>query len=87
MQKEPGHNQRPNARRLVLGFDAGRSTCSSLAARIEERVGEKLDVRNLRDPDVREWREQTLGEDYKLVLTLFEVEDRKVKAWSDRRCG
>lgn len=87
MQKESGHNRSSNARRLVLGLDAGRSTCSSLAARLEKRVGEKLDVRNLRDLDVREWREQALGEDDEWAPTLFEVEDGKVREWSGWRMG
>lgn len=87
MRKELAQNEGPNARRLVLGFDAGCSTCSDLAARIEERVGEKLDVRNLRNPDVEGWREQALGEDAKRAPTLFEIKDGKVRAWAGWRIG
>jgi hypothetical protein len=48
-------------KRLVLGFDAGCLACSSLAKRIEERVGGKIEVRSLHDPQVKEWRERALG--------------------------
>lgn len=40
-------------RKLVLGFDAGCLTCSELAKRIEERVGDKIEVRSLKDPMMR----------------------------------
>ena len=40
----------PGGRKLVLGFDAGCATCSDLAKRIEEAVGDKLEIRSLRDP-------------------------------------
>lgn len=72
---------------LVLGFDAGCFTCSDLAARIEERVGEKLAVRNLHDPEVQAWRTEALGEDAKWTPTLFKIEDGKVKAWAGWRMG
>jgi len=38
------------ARRLVLGVDAGCLTCSQLARRIGEQVGDRLEIRGLRDP-------------------------------------
>ncbi len=87
MRKELAQNGGPNVRRLVLGFDAGCSTCRDLAARIEERVGEKLDVRNLRNPEVEGWRVEALDEDAKWVPTLFEIKDGKVRAWSGWRMG
>ena len=52
-----------SGRRLVLGFDAGCLTCSNLARQIRERVGDKLEVRSLRDPRVELWRKGALGED------------------------
>ena len=39
-------------RRLVLGFDAGCTTCSAMAKRIAEVVGDRLEIRILHDPDV-----------------------------------
>lgn len=41
---------RHGGRRLVLGFDAGCMACSELAKRIEEQVGDRLDIRSLSDP-------------------------------------
>jgi hypothetical protein len=74
-------------KRLVLGFDAGCFACSSLAKRIEERVGGKIEVRSLRDPQVREWRKRALGEDAPWAPTLIEVEGPKVRAWTGYRMG
>ena len=41
---------RDERRRLVLGFDAGCMTCSGLAEKIEDRVGDRIEVRSLNDP-------------------------------------
>lgn len=87
MQKELGHNWNSNTERLVLGLDTSCSVCSDLAARIEERVGKRLRVRDLRDPEVVGWREQVLSDNSGRVPTLFEVEDGKVRAWSGWRMG
>jgi hypothetical protein len=46
--------------RLVLGFDAGCITCSEVVKRVEEQVGERLEVRDLRDPDVTRWIKDVL---------------------------
>ena len=74
-------------RRLVLGFDAGCTTCSNLAERIEERVNGKLEVRSLYDPQVEHWRRQALGEDAPWTPTLIEVNGGKVRAWTDAQMG
>jgi hypothetical protein len=75
-------------RKFVLGFDAGCGTCSDLARRIEERVGDKLLVENLNDPQLITWREEALGKNAKWAPTLFEVEDEKVlRAWAGWRMG
>ena len=74
-------------RRLVLGFDAGCMTCSELAKRIEERVGDRLEIRSLNDPLVHYWREQALGKDAPWAPTLVEVEGSTVKAWTGIRMG
>ena len=60
-------------KRLVLGFDGGCATCSDLAAKISERVGDKLEVRSLHHPQVGHWRERSLGKDAPWTPTLFEV--------------
>ncbi|CAA9451069.1 MAG: hypothetical protein AVDCRST_MAG02-1032 [uncultured Rubrobacteraceae bacterium] len=87
MQDELTKSEAQDDKRLVLGFDAGCFTCSDLAARIEERVGDRLAVRNLNDPEVQAWRKEALGEDAKWAPTLFEIEDGRVKAWAGWRMG
>lgn len=87
MRKESEQNGSTCAKRLVLGFDAGYFTCSDLASRIEERVGEKLDVRNLRDPELQGWCEQALGKDAKWASILFEVNCNQARAWVGWRMG
>lgn len=87
MQKEMGHDRSANAGRLVLGLDTGCSSDSDLPVRIGEQVDKKLGIRNLRDPEVEKWCEQTLGDDNRWVPTLFEVEDGRVRAWSGWRMG
>jgi hypothetical protein len=76
-----------DGRRLVLGFDAGCTTCSGLAKRIEEIVGDKLEVRNLREPQVEHWREQALGVDAPWAPTLIEIDGKGVSAWTGARMG
>lgn len=69
-------------KRLVLAVDAGCVTCSALARRIEELVGEKLELRSLGSFQVREWRRRALGEDAPWVPTLIEVKGTEVRAWT-----
>jgi hypothetical protein len=76
-----------NGRKLVLGFDAGCVTCSELAKRIEDRVGDKLEVLDLRYPQVECWRRQALGEDAPWAPTLIEVDADGVKARTGLRVG
>ncbi|QYJ16281.1 hypothetical protein Rxycam_02114 [Rubrobacter xylanophilus DSM 9941] len=74
-------------RRLVLGYDGGCAACSALAQRIEEAVGDKLEVRSLHEPQVEHWREQALGKDAPWAPTLIEVENHHVNAWIGLRMG
>ena len=76
-----------DGRRLVLGFDAGCMTCSGLARSIEEAVGDKLEVRDLRDPAVSRWIERSLGQEAQWAPTLVEVSGDKVRAWTGPRLG
>jgi len=78
---------RSEARRLVLGFDAGCMTCSGLAERIEDRVGDRVEVRSLNDPLMARWREQALGKDAPWVPTLVEIEGDEIRAWTGIRMG
>jgi len=75
-------NTQASGRRLVLGFDAGCMTCSELARRIEERVGDRLEVRSLHDPQMKHWREQALGKDAAWKPTLIEISGGQTKAWT-----
>ena len=75
------------ARRLVLGFDTGCMTCGGLAKKIEEAVGDRLEILSLNDPQVEHWREQALGKDAPRAPTLFTVKSGSIKAWTGRRMG
>ena len=72
-------------RRLVLGFDAGCMTCSGLAKRLEDRVGDRIEVRSLNDPVMDHWRREVFGEDAPWAPTLVEVEHGEVRAWTGIR--
>ena len=74
-------------KRLILGYDAGCGTCSDLAQRIEEQVGDKLEVRSLSDPKVEHWRKREMGEDAPWVPTLVEVDSGKTKVWTGLAMG
>lgn len=74
-------------RRLVLGFDAGCGTCTGLARRVEETVGDELEVRDLRDPEVAGWIERALGRGARWAPTLIEVSGSRVRAWTGPRMG
>lgn len=84
--QEPANREAPGTRKLVLGFDGGCATCSDLAGRISESVGDKLEVRSLHHPQVEHWREMALGKDAPWAPTLFEVGSvGEVRAWTGPR--
>lgn len=87
MQEDLAKREVSSGRQLVLGFDARCFTCSDLAGRIEERVGDRLAVRNLYDPEVLAWRKEALGGGAKWAPTLFQVEDGRVQAWVGWKMG
>jgi hypothetical protein len=72
---------------LILGFDAECSYCQEMAKKIEKRFGDRLETRNLSDPEVEEWRKQVLGEDAPWAPTLIEVDGDRVKAWTGFQMG
>lgn len=74
-------------RKLVLGFDGGCMTCSNLAERIRDAVGDNLEIRSLHDPQVEHWRKRILGENAPWTPTLIEVKGTEVKAWTGIRMG
>jgi len=73
--------------RLVLGFDAGCLACSELAKKIEERVGNEIEVRSLNDPMMDHWRKEVFGEAAPWAPTLVEVKGGDVRAWTGARMG
>lgn len=83
---EPADREAGGVRRLVLGFDGGCATCSDLAQKISQGVGDRLEVRSLHHPQVEHWREKALGKDAPWVPTLFEVGGAgEVRAWTGSR--
>ncbi|MBX6765360.1 MAG: hypothetical protein IRY88_17085 [Rubrobacteraceae bacterium] len=74
-------------RRLVLGYDGGCAACSALAQRIEEAVGDELEVRSLHEPQMVRWREEALGKEAPWAPTLIEVSGDKARAWTGVRMG
>lgn len=74
-------------KRLVLGFDGGCGACEELAKKVEKRVGGKLAVLNLWEPEVARWRETTLGANAPWAPTLFEVDGDNVTARTGLRMG
>ena len=74
-------------RKLVLGFDAGCLTCSELAKRIEERVGDKIEVLSLNDPLMQHWRKEAFGDAAPWAPTLVELDGGSVRAWTGVRMG
>ncbi len=84
---EETNTRNGDGRRLVLGFDAGCMTCGGLAKRIEDAVGDRLEVFNLRHPQAEVWRERALGENAPWAPTLFEIRSGSIKAWTGRRMG
>ena len=83
-----GTNIQPvGGRRLVLGFDAGCMTCSELTRRIEERVGDRLEVRSLNDPVMDHWRREAYGDEAPWAPTLVEINGGPARAWTGVRMG
>lgn len=74
-------------KRLILGFDAGCGTCSDLAQRIEEQVGDKLEVKSLSDPQFEHWHKREMGKDAPWAPTLVEVDGGKTKVWTGPAMG
>lgn len=77
----------PDDKRLVLGFDGGCMACSDLARRIEEQVGDRLEIRSLREPQVEEWRERALGKGASWAPTLIEVKGSRLRVWTGWQLG
>jgi hypothetical protein len=74
-------------KRLVLGFDDQCSYCEDMASKIKERFRERLEIRDLHDPEVEVWRKQALGENPSWAPTLIELDGNSVRAWTGYRMG
>lgn len=68
------------ARAIVLGLDLETNASRQLANRLTEHTGASLTVRNLRSPELLQWRADAFGEDSSWVPTLFEVSETRVQA-------
>jgi hypothetical protein len=78
-----GRNGNSRTVRWVLGFDGGCATCRSLAQEIGRLCGDKLSVRNLREPELLRWRMQALGAVLPGRQPSLEVSGGdKVRAWT-----
>lgn len=69
---------------LYLGYYVGCLKCSTIATRIEDEVGDQLTLIPLASPQVREWREELLGEDARSAPTLVRTsgdQERAYRGW------
>ncbi|CAM5256765.1 hypothetical protein SALBM135S_01597 [Streptomyces alboniger] len=74
---------RRNAEKWILAFDGSCDTCSAVSESVERASGGKLEVLPLTHPEVREWRERSMGSSAKWAPTLLRVRnDDDVRAWT-----
>ena len=71
----------------VLGFDADCSFCKEVAEEIRDRFGEHLELRDLRESEMTEWRREALGENPAWTPVLVKVSHEKVSLYSGYRLG
>lgn len=68
-------------RRWILAFDGSCTKCQAISNRVAQASSGKLEVLPLTHPDVRQWREQCLGENPPWVPTLIQVDGVRVRTW------
>ena len=73
-----------NPTRWLLAFDAGCARCRALSETVVEGCAGKLEVMPLAHPDVRRWRERSLGSPAPWTPTLIRVDGEDVRAWTGR---
>jgi hypothetical protein len=66
----------------VLAFDASCGVCRDASRAVALRCDEKLELMPLAHPDVRRWREQSLGSRAAWTPTLIKVQAGDVRAWT-----
>ena len=72
--------------RWVLAFDDSCGKCRAMSRAIERACAARLEMMPLAHPDVRKWREQSLGSRAPWVPTLIRVAD-EVRAWTGLAMG
>ncbi|MGW8552556.1 bacteriocin fulvocin C-related protein [Streptomyces tubercidicus] len=66
----------------VLAFDGSCDTCSAVSAAVAEASGGKLSVLPLAHPQVREWRQGSMGPSPAWTPTLLHVRGDAIRAWT-----
>jgi hypothetical protein len=66
----------------ILAFDAGCRSCTDVVDRVRASTDGKLATASLAEPQVREWRQQALGEAAPWAPTLLAVDGDDVRAWT-----
>ncbi|SDH59642.1 hypothetical protein SAMN05421505_118131 [Sinosporangium album] len=80
-------NSTTSERRWILGFDGSCGRCREIAKAAEKAAGARLEVLPLSHPDVRRWRDRTLGTGAPWVPTLVRVDGDRVRAWTGPAMG
>ena len=70
----------------MLAFDDSCGKCRAMSRAIERACAARLEMMPLAHPDVRKWREQSLGSRAPWVPTLIRVAD-EVRAWTGLAMG
>jgi hypothetical protein len=65
----------------ILAYNNACGACTDMARQIEALAEGRLTVRSLRAPEVRAWRQRTLGPQAPWTPTLLRVEGERVRAW------
>jgi predicted DCC family thiol-disulfide oxidoreductase YuxK len=68
--------------RWILAFDASCGTCRGISRAVAEACDGKLKLMPLAHPDVRQWREQSLGSQAAWAPTLIRIQVDDVRAWT-----
>ncbi|MFI7642922.1 bacteriocin fulvocin C-related protein [Nonomuraea sp. NPDC049400] len=66
----------------VLAFNESCSRCRTIAEKVKQSSGDKLDIRPLAHPEIQEWRTEALGEHAPWAPTLIKVGPHGVQAWT-----
>ncbi len=87
METNPEPRGRRQQARWVLAFDASCGTCRKISGAVAGACDGKLEVLPLAHPDVRQWREQSLGSRAAWAPTLIKIQASDVRAWTGTAMG